>query len=333
MSLTPISLAPMPLIPMPLIPRIMLAPMEGVLDAFVRELLTEINDYDLCVTEFVRVVQTLLSPKAFYRLCPELRNGGRTKSGTPVRVQLLGNSPQWMAENAFRATELGSHGIDLNCGCPAKRVVGGDGGASLLKNPETIYQVTKAIRAAVPAAQSVSVKIRLGWDSIEPRFEIADAAQQGGASEIVVHGRTKEDGYKADKINWRAIGEIRQRLTIPVIANGEIWNYDDGQRCLALTGCDGLMLGRGALHIPNLGAVIKHQQTKMTWAQVLELLKKYVLTENPHDTGNYNVARTKQWLGYLRKEYSEASTLFSAVRTITDKKQLAEAIIQFDQSR
>lgn len=306
--------------------RVMLAPMEGVLDAFVRELLTEINDYDLCVTEFVRVVDSLLSPKAFYRLCPELRNGGRTKSGTPVRVQLLGNSPQWMAENAFRATELGSHGVDLNCGCPAKRVVGGDGGASLLKTPETIYQVTKAMRAAVPLSQPVSVKVRLGWDSIENRFEIADAAQQGGASEIVVHGRTKEDGYKAEKINWQAIGEIRQRLSIPVIANGEIWSYEDGQRCLDITGCDGLMLGRGALNIPNLGAIVKNQQNKAPWEQVLRLLQQYVQTENPYDTGNYHLARIKQWLGYLRKEYSEASSLFSTVRTITDKERFRLSI-------
>ncbi|WP_140917967.1 tRNA dihydrouridine(16) synthase DusC [Limnobaculum xujianqingii] len=309
--------------------RVMLAPMEGVLDAFVRELLTEINDYDLCVTEFVRVVNTLLSAKAFYRFCPELRNGGRTKSGTPVRVQLLGNSPQWMAENAFRVTELGSHGVDLNCGCPAKRVVGGDGGASLLKTPEIIYQVTRAMRQAVASDKTVSVKIRLGWESIDHRFEIADAAQQGGASELVVHGRTKEDGYKADKINWQAIGDIRQRLSIPVIANGEIWSIEDAQRCLEITGCQDLMVGRGALNVPNLGAVIKQQQDKMPWEQVLQLLKKYVQTENPFDTGLYNIARTKQWLGYLRKEYDEASELFAIVRTITDKQQLSSAIIPF----
>ncbi|MBK5142701.1 tRNA dihydrouridine(16) synthase DusC [Budviciaceae bacterium BWR-B9] len=309
--------------------RVMLAPMEGVLDAFVRELLTEINDYDLCVTEFVRVVNTLLSAKAFYRFCPELRNGGRTKSGTPVRVQLLGNSPQWMAENAFRVTELGSHGVDLNCGCPAKRVVGGDGGASLLKTPETIYQVTRAMRQAVAADKAVSVKIRLGWESIDHRFEIADAAQQGGASELVVHGRTKEDGYKADRINWQAIGDIRQRLSIPVIANGEIWSSEDARHCLEITGCQDLMVGRGALNVPNLGSVIKHQQNKMSWEQVLQLLKKYVQTENPFDTGLYNIARTKQWLGYLRKEYDEAAELFATIRTITDKQQLADAIIPF----
>lgn len=88
--------------------RVLLAPMEGVLDSLVRELLTEVNDYDLCITEFVRVVDQLLPVKVFHRICPELQNASRTPSGTLVRVQLLGQFPQWLAENAARAVELGS---------------------------------------------------------------------------------------------------------------------------------------------------------------------------------------------------------------------------------
>lgn len=104
----------------------------GVLDPLVRELLTSINDYDLCITEFVRVVDSLLPTKAFYRLCPELQTESRTKSGTLVRVQLLGQHPQWLAENAFRAVSLGSWGVDLNCGCPSK-TVNGSGGSFTFK--------------------------------------------------------------------------------------------------------------------------------------------------------------------------------------------------------
>lgn len=307
--------------------RVMLAPMEGVLDGLVRELLTEINDYDLCVTEFVRVTQNLLPRKTFYRLCPELYNNGYTKSGTPVRVQLLGNSPKWMAENAARAIELGSHGLDVNCGCPARKIIGSDGGASLLKNPELIYQVTNAIRKAIPQEQTLSVKVRLGWDSIELRFEIADAVQQGGADEIVIHGRTKKDGYKADKINWQAIGDIRQKLTIPVIANGEIWNHQDGLDCLNTTGCDALMLGRGALNIPNLGSIVKNRAEKISWLDVLILLKRYIQMENSHDSGYYHLARVKQWLGYLRKEYNDASELFSKIRVTNNYSQLSKLIL------
>ncbi|QDW32829.1 tRNA dihydrouridine(16) synthase DusC [Yersinia sp. KBS0713] len=306
--------------------RVILAPMEGVLDSLVRQLLSEVNDYDLCITEFLRVVDQLLPAKSFYRLCPELHNQSRTQSGTLVRIQLLGQYPKWLAENAARAVELGSYGVDLNCGCPSKLVNGSGGGATLLKDPELIYQGAKAMREAVPAHLPVTVKIRLGWDSGDRQFEIADAVQQAGATELAVHGRTKEDGYQAERINWQAIGEIRQRLTIPVIANGEIWDYQSAQECMNVTGCDAVMLGRGALNVPNLSRVVKYNEPRMPWPEVVKLLQKYVQLEKQGDTGMYHVARIKQWLGYLRKEYAEATDLFSEIRGLKTSKDIALAI-------
>ena len=302
--------------------RVLLAPMQGVLDPFVRQLLTEVNDYDLCITEFVRVVDQLLPEKVFYRLCPELKNQGFTPSGTPVRVQLLGQHPEYLAENANRAIELGSHGIDLNCGCPSKTVNGSNGGAALLKQPELIYRAVLALRNAVPKMQSVSVKVRLGWDDISQAFEIADAVEQGGATEITVHGRTKMDGYRADRINWPKIGEVRARLSIPVIANGEIWRWQDAQDCLKQTGCDDLMVGRGALNIPNLSRVLKQNAEKMSWAEIQKILQKYAEMENFHDSGFYHVARIKQWLRYLNKEYDEANQVFERIKASQTAEEL-----------
>lgn len=295
--------------------RVILAPMQGVLDPFVRQLLTAVNDYDLCISEFVRVVDQKLPKKAFYRLCPELHNQGYTESGTPVRVQILGQHPEWLAENALLAVELGSHGVDLNCGCPSKTVNGSNGGASLLKDPDLIYRATKAMREAVPREQIVSVKVRLGWDSSEYCFEIADAVQQGGANELTVHGRTKADGYRAERIDWQKIGEIRERLHIPVIANGEIWDFHSAKNCVETTACQSLMIGRGALNVPNLSRVIKFNHTKMAWAEVMQLLYRYVQMENKDDTGFYHVARIKQWLRYLDKEYPQALELFDILKT------------------
>lgn len=306
--------------------RVILAPMQGVLDPFVRELLTAVNSYDLCISEFVRVVDQLLPTKVFYRLCPELQHQGLTPSGTPVRVQLLGQYPEWLAENAQRAIELGSYGVDLNCGCPSKTVNGSNGGASLLKQPELIYRATISLRAAVPAHLPVSVKVRLGWDDVNQAFEIADAVQQGGATEITIHGRTKADGYRADRINWRKINEVRQRLSIPVIANGEVWDWQSGQDCLVQTGCEDLMIGRGALNVPNLSNVVKFNHPKMPWVDVLAILHRYTHTENQFDTGFYHVARIKQWLGYLKKEYSEASDLFQLIKTCHDAHELRHKI-------
>ncbi|MCW9732753.1 tRNA dihydrouridine(16) synthase DusC [Avibacterium sp. 20-15] len=309
--------------------RVFLAPMQGVLDPLVRQLLTEINDYDLCVSEFVRVVDQRLPEKTFYRLCPELKQGGRTSAGTPVRVQLLGQHPQWLAENAILATELGSHGIDFNCGCPSKTVNGSHGGAALLKQPELIYQATKALREALPKEQMVSVKVRLGWDSDAHAFDIADAVQQGGGTEITIHGRTKTDGYRAEKINWQKIAEIRQCLTIPVIANGEIWDWQDAQDCLAVTGCQDVMIGRGALTIPNLSRVVKFNHAKLDWETgVMPLLHRYAHIENLQDTGFYHIARTKQWLQYLKKSYPQASVLFEYIKTCQTAEALRERLEQ-----
>jgi len=309
--------------------RLILAPMEGVLDPLMRELLTEINDYDLCVTEFVRVVDQLLPRRTFLKLCPELLQGGRTRSGTPVRVQLLGQDPRWMAENAVRAIELGSPGVDANFGCPAKLVNQSKGGAVLLKEPETLYRILKAMREAVPAEKPVTAKIRLGWDSNQHSLEIADAVQQAGASELAVHGRTKADGYRAEAIDWEAIGAIRQRLRIPVIANGEIWNHADGVRCRQVTGCADLMVGRGALNLPNLGQVVQHDAEPMAWEQVLALLVRYSELEVSGDKGRYYPNRVKQWFSYLRVQYPEAQPLFATIRRFTEAAPIVAEITRW----
>ncbi len=306
--------------------RIILAPMQGVLDPFVRQLLTSINEYDLCVSEFVRIVDSCLPQKVFYRLCPELHNNGKTLSGTPMRVQLLGQHPQWLAENAQRAIDLGSYGVDLNCGCPSKTVNGSMGGASLLKNPELIYQATKAMKEAVGRENIVSVKVRLGWDSSDQALEIADAVEQGGADEITIHGRTKLDGYKAEKIDWQTIYTIQKKLTIPVIANGEIWDYQSAKKCQEVTACKQLMIGRGALNTPNLSKVIKYNHPKLAWQDVVGLLYQYVNIENKFDSGYYHTSRIKQWLKFLMKEYEQADTLFNLIKAEQTAKGLKKHI-------
>lgn len=298
--------------------RLILAPMEGVLDPLMRGLLSQINPYDLCVTEFVRVIDMLLPKRTFYKLAPELLQGGKTASGTPVRVQLLGQSPEWLAENAVRAVELGSPGVDLNFGCPAKLVNQSKGGAVLLKEPDLMYRIISAVRQAVPEHLPVTAKIRLGWDNPADCLTIADAAAAAGASELAVHGRTKEDGYRSEAIKWEWIARIRERLSIPVIANGEIWSHADGVRCRAVTGCQDLMVGRGALNVPNLGAVVQHQAAVMPWSEVLQLLMQYGELEVQGDKGAYFPNRIKQWFSYLRQQYEQAQPLFAQLRRCTE---------------
>ena len=130
--------------------------MEGLLDFVLRDVLTRVGGIDRCVSEFIRVTDTLLPDKTYLRIVPELKNGGRTTAGVPVRAQLLGSDPVCLAENAARLAALGPEGIDLNFGCPAKTVNRHRGGAVLLDEPEVIHRIVSAVRRAVPAHLPVS---------------------------------------------------------------------------------------------------------------------------------------------------------------------------------
>lgn len=307
-------------------PRIVLGPMEGVLDPLMRKLLTEINHYDLCVTEFVRVVDQRLPEKVFYRFCPELYQGGFTDAGTPVRVQLLGQDVDAMASNAQHAIQLGSQGIDINFGCPSKTVNGNRGGAALLKTPEHIYEVVKAVRDSVAPEHTVSAKVRLGFNDLDDYLDIAQAVNDAGADELVVHGRTKRDGYKPGTVRWDLIAEINQQFAIPVTANGDIWGRDDALQCQALTGCDTLMVCRGALNMPNLGQHIRDNAAPMDWPAVLALLVRYSAQERQGDKAVYFPNRIKQWFKYLRQYYPQADACFKVIRVLNRADEIARAL-------
>jgi tRNA-dihydrouridine synthase C len=306
--------------------RLILGPMEGVLDHLMRDMLTSINDYDMCVTEFVRVIDQRLPNSVFYRLCPELHQGGFTPSGTPVRVQLLGQEPNIVAENAERAIQLGSQGVDINFGCPAKAVNKSRGGAVLLQEPDLLYRIVKESKAAV-GDQILSAKVRLGWENVTEAEAIIDALTEAGADEITVHARTKMDGYKASAIRWDRIADLKQRTSVPIVANGEIWNYEDGQRCLQESQADALMVCRGAFNLPNLGQMVKYNHIALTWQEIMPLLLQYSTYEIAGDKGLYYPNRIKQWLNYLRQEYPQADKLFMAVRRLKKSNEIV-AVLQ-----
>ncbi|WP_196492427.1 tRNA-dihydrouridine synthase [Psychrosphaera haliotis] len=308
-------------------PKITLAPMEGVIDHLMRHMLTSMGGIDLCVTEFIRIVDQKLPDRVFYRYCPELYNGSKTPSGTPVRIQLLGQEPNWLAENAVVATSLGSPGIDLNFGCPAKAVNKSRGGAILLKDPNTLYNIAKAVRSAVPEHLPVTAKMRLGFDDASLAIENAQALSEGGASEIAIHARTKSDGYKPPAY-WEHIALIAKHVKTPLIANGEIWNPEQARLCQSRSGCTNIMLGRGALALPNLASWIKGDQQPLTWFQVLALLIKYSEYEIEGDKGLYYSNRVKQWMVYLKMNYPEAEPFFRSIRTIKKTNEMLNAIQQ-----
>ena len=316
--------------------RIYLAPMEGLLDCVLRDILTRVGGVDRCVSEFIRVTHTLLTERTFLRIMPELTNGGFTPSGVPVRAQLLGSDPVSMAENAARLAELGPHGIDLNFGCPAKVVNRHGGGAMLLQYPEQLHQIVSAVRRAVPKDMPVSAKMRLGFNDDSLAVECAQALADGGAEELVVHARTRADGYRPPAY-WDRVNDIRVAVNIPVVANGEIWTVDDARRCRAASGCDSIMLGRGIVTDPGLALAIRRALAQpqgegaqadniadsdaellVPWADIVPLLGAFWLLVVERLERRQQAGRLKQWLNFMRNRYPEAQVAYDALRTLHD---------------
>lgn len=302
--------------------QIALAPMEGLVDEVLRELLSGVGGIDWCVSEFVRVNDTLLPPHCFQRLAPELAHGARTRAGTPMRLQLLGSDPSCLAENAALACTLGAPVIDLNFGCPARTVNNSRGGAVLLKEPELLHAIVRAVRRAVPQAIPVTAKMRLGFDHPDGALDCARALAEGGAAQLVVHARTKAQGYQPPA-HWEWVARVQDAVRVPVYANGEVWCLDDWRRCRAVSGVEDIMLGRGLVARPDLALQIAAarqglQPVPMGWDDVLPLLREFWRLVRLKLTPRYAPGRLKQWLNWLGRSYPQAAALFVAVRREND---------------
>ncbi len=307
-----------------------LAPMEGLVDEILRDVLTGVGGIDWCVTEFIRVNDRLLPASYFHKLAPELLNGARTRAGTPMRVQLLGSDPSCLADNAALACTLGAPVIDLNFGCPAKTVNRSRGGAVLLKEPELLHTIAREVRRAVPAAIPVTAKMRIGFDSTEVALDCARALAEGGAAQIVVHARTKVDGYKPPAY-WEWVARVQDVVSVPVFANGEIWSVDDWRRCRAVSGVNDVMLGRGLVSRPDLARQIAAARNgrhvaAMTWDDMQPLLRDFWTQQRRKLPPRYAPGRLKQWLKALSRNYREAAILFADVRQESDCGKLDELL-------
>ena len=304
---------------------LLLAPMEGLLDFTLRDVLTRVGGVDRCVSEFIRVTDMLLPARVFLRIVPELRHGSRTPAGVPVRAQLLGSDPACLAENAARLASLGPAGIDLNFGCPAKTVNRHRGGAVLLDEPELIADIVAAVRRAVPLDMPVSAKMRLGFNDASRAVECALAIASGGASEVVVHARTKADGYRPPAY-WDRIAAVREAVRIPVVANGEIWTVEDALRCRRESGCDALMLGRGMVADPGLALAIRLLSSEtapaVSWRALLPLIGEFWRQVDAHIDARHRAGRLKQWLHLLKRRYPEAADAFTALRRVTEPRDV-----------
>lgn len=314
--------------------RVLLAPMEGVLDPPLREVLTRVGDYDLCVSEFIRITDQHMPAKVFHRLCPELANDSKTRSGTPIRIQLLGNNPETLARSALKAIKLGSPGIDLNFGCPAKTVNKHKGGAVLLKEPDAIANIIRTVRDRVPNQHPVTAKMRLGFDNSESALEIAKKIEQAGADELVIHARTKVQGYKPPA-HWHLLADIQNTLSIPVIANGEIWDINDYLTCIETSQCQDVMIGRGAVASPFLCEDIRRHQNGLefkerTWVKDIKpLLIEFYEVCKPDGSPRHDLqitGRLKQWLHMLGWQSPEAKEALQQIKRLKTRHDVFSAL-------
>lgn len=315
----------------------LLAPMEGLTDPLMRQILTQIasdlgRPYDWSVSEFIRVTQHVLPAHVFYKYVPELHHDAKTDTGTPIHLQLLGSEAQLMAENAAYACELGAPAIDINFGCPAKTVNSHRGGSVLLDEPEVMYDIISAVRQAVPAHIPVSAKIRLGYTDTSRMDDIRGAIADSGADWLTIHARTKTQGYKPPAY-WEKIQAFNS-LKIPVIANGEIWTAEQAHSCIKQAGTSHLMLGRGAVTRPDLIARVDSidglsdstvtNPAMLSWQALLPHQINFLEGQAKSDV--VLVGRYKQWLAMLTKGYSEAYTLWEGIKREKNKVAIITAL-------
>ena len=223
--------------------RVLQSPLAGVSDKIFRRLVRRWCPDALLFTEMVNATSL------------ELGHGrGKveelaTEEG-PIGVQLFDYRPQAMAEAAKRAEGAGAFLIDINMGCPVKKIAKKGGGSGLIREPDLAARIVEAVSQAVQVP--VTVKTRLGWcGSDADPVTWCQQLQNAGAQLLTLHGRTREQGFKGHA-DWQAIAQVKAALTIPVIANGDINTPDDAQRCLDITGADGVMVGRGSMGAPWL---------------------------------------------------------------------------------
>ncbi|MDO5073641.1 MAG: tRNA-dihydrouridine synthase [Neisseria animaloris] len=315
--------------------QLILAPMQGLVDDVMRDLLTRIGGFDECVSEFVRITHTVHSRQTWLKHVPEIAGNNRTPAGVPCTVQLLGSDAENMAVNALEAVRFGADKIDLNFGCPAPTVNKHKGGAVLLKEPELIRHIVSTLRRSLPDHIPLTGKMRLGFEDKTLALECAAAIAEGGACGLTVHARTKVEGYEPPA-HWEWVRKIRESVHIPVTANGDVFTLQDYLDIKEVSGCDSVMLGRGAVMRPDLARQIKQFErgesiTEADFGEIsgwINLFFDLCLAKEANN--KYPVARLKQWLGMMKKVYPQAQELFERIRTLKEAHEVKQVLLEFE---
>lgn len=229
--------------------RVLQSPLSGVTDKVFRRLVRRYAPTSMMYTEMVSAAEL-----HHLRQLPQLMDidpGER-----PISIQLFDRRPDFLAEAARKAVDQGSDTVDINMGCPVNKITKNGGGSSLLRDPDTAAEIVEAVCAAVEVP--VTVKTRIGWcDEEINAVAFARRMEGAGAQMLTLHGRTRAQGYNGSA-RWEWIAKVKAALSIPVIANGDIFSVDSALRCLVQTRADGIMCSRGTLGYPYLVGEVDH---------------------------------------------------------------------------
>ncbi len=223
--------------------RVLQSPLSGVTDLVFRRLVRRYAPESMMYTEMVNAtgLHNVKQLPKLMEIDPDER---------PISIQLFDCRPDFLAEAAQKAVDEGADTIDINMGCPVNKITRNGGGSSLLREPQLAADIVRSVVEAVSVP--VTVKTRIGWNEQEINaVEFAERMEAAGAKMLTLHGRTRAQGYNGTA-RWEWIGKVKERLSIPVIANGDIFSVDAAVRCLQMTGADGVMCSRGTLGYPFL---------------------------------------------------------------------------------
>ena len=316
---------------------LMLAPMAGVTDYAFRRLCKR------CGAEFT--VSEMVSAKAMHYRDEKTATLAKIRaSELPMAVQIFGSEPDIMAEAAEMLTggdyrgcvsEASPSVIDINMGCPVRKIVTNGEGSALMKNPTLVYDIVKAVSKATPLP--VTVKIRAGWDFAHMNaVEVALAAEEAGAKAVTVHGRTREQLYQPP-VNYEIIARVKAALRIPVIANGGINSAEDAIRVKAETGCDGLMIARGAEGNPMifseiLAALEGRVYEEPSYQELLGMAREHIALLCEDKGESVGVREARKHLAWYVKGIRGAASFRNAVNSTWTLPELMRLIDELEAS-
>ena len=302
--------------------KVILSPLAGVTDNIFRRLVRKWAPNSLLFTEMINAT-SLKKGFGSNKINQIEQDDG------PVGVQIFDNRPFAVSEAAKQAEESGAFLIDINMGCPVKKIARKGGGSALIKDRNLALDLVKRVIAAVKIP--VTVKTRLGWDNKNENIDdFLLKLQDAGATMITLHGRTRRQGFSGNA-DWEMIGKIKDLLEIPLIANGDVKNSEDAINCLNKTNADGVMIGRGILGSPWIVGQIDHAIKKVEGFKEPNLEQKLILIiehldELIKEKGDHGLFILRKHISWTCKNFHGATSLRNKLVRAVNAKEVKEII-------